>query len=101
MQLSREEYWSRLPCPPPRDLPDPGIEPTAPASPASQANSLLPSHRGSHNAVLVLATQQNVYRYTYTVLQDTAVKVLHSMSANLENSAVAIGLGKVSFHSNP
>ena len=23
------------------------------------------------------------------------------MSANLENSAVAIGLGKVSFHSNP
>ena len=25
----RQEHWSRLPCPPPRDLPDPGIEPTS------------------------------------------------------------------------
>ena len=25
--LSRQEYWSGLPCPPPGDLPDPGIEP--------------------------------------------------------------------------
>ena len=26
MRLSRQEYWSGLPCPPPGDLPDPGIE---------------------------------------------------------------------------
>ena len=26
MGFSRQEYWSGLPCPPPRDLPDPGIE---------------------------------------------------------------------------
>ena len=26
MEFSREEYWSGLPCPPPGDLPDPGIE---------------------------------------------------------------------------
>ena len=32
--------------------------------------------------------------------KDDAVKVVHSMSANLENSAVATGLEKVSFHSN-
>ena len=25
--FSRPEYWSGLPCPPPGDLPDPGIEP--------------------------------------------------------------------------
>ena len=25
--FSRQEYWSRLPCPSPEDLPDPGIEP--------------------------------------------------------------------------
>ena len=25
--FSRQEYWSGLPCPPPGDLPDPGIEP--------------------------------------------------------------------------
>ena len=28
---SRQEYWSGLPCPPPGDLPDPGIEPRFPA----------------------------------------------------------------------
>ena len=30
----RQEYWSGLPCPPPGDLPDPGIEPTSLMSPA-------------------------------------------------------------------
>ena len=29
MELSRQEYWSGLPFPPPRDLSDPGIEPTS------------------------------------------------------------------------
>ena len=27
MGFSRQEYWCGLPCPPPRDLPDPEIEP--------------------------------------------------------------------------
>ena len=39
--LSRQEYWSGLPYPPPGDLPDPGINPTSPESPALQADSLL------------------------------------------------------------
>ena len=29
MGFSREEYWSGLPCPPPGDLPDPGIKPAS------------------------------------------------------------------------
>ena len=29
MRFSRQEYWSRLPCPPPGDLPDPGIKPAS------------------------------------------------------------------------
>ena len=29
MGFSRQEYWSGLPCPPPGDLSDPGIEPTS------------------------------------------------------------------------
>ena len=38
----------------------------------------------------------------FQILKDDAVKVLHSnMPANLENSALATGLEKVSFHSNP
>ena len=31
MRFSRQEYWSGLPCPPPEDLPNPGIEPMPPA----------------------------------------------------------------------
>ena len=38
--FSRQEYWSRLPCPPPRDLPNPGIKPEPLKSPALQADSL-------------------------------------------------------------
>ena len=34
MGFSRPEYWSGLPCPPPGDLLDPGIEPMSPAFPA-------------------------------------------------------------------
>ena len=37
MGFSRQEYWSGLPCPPPGDLPNPGVEPR---SPALQGNSL-------------------------------------------------------------
>ena len=37
----------------------------------------------------------------FQILKDDVVKVLHNMTANLENSAVATGLEKVSFHSNP
>ena len=40
MGLSRQEYWSGLLFPPPGDLPDPGIEPTSPVSPADS----LPLH---------------------------------------------------------
>ena len=36
----------------------------------------------------------------FQILKDDAVKVLN-MPANLENSAVATGLEKVNFHSNP
>ena len=28
--FSRQEYWRGLPCPPPGDLPDPGIKPESP-----------------------------------------------------------------------
>ena len=38
MEFSRQDYWSRLPCPPPGDLPNPGTEPR---SPALQTDSLL------------------------------------------------------------
>ena len=42
--FSRQEHWGGLPCPPPGDLPDPGIEPTPPAL---AGGSLSLSHQGS------------------------------------------------------
>ena len=47
MRFSWQEYWSELPFPPPGDLPNPGIEPASPGSPALQADSLLLSHQES------------------------------------------------------
>ena len=71
MGFSRQEYWSGLPCPPPGDLPDPGIEFMSLASPALQADSLpteppgkpLYTNRASH---LTLTTVQ-VSRITVAV----------------------------------
>ena len=40
MGFPRQEYWSGLPCPPPRNLPDPGMEPVSLMSPALQSGSL-------------------------------------------------------------
>ena len=47
--FSRQEYWSRLPFPPPGDLPDPGIEPVPPEL---QSDSLPLSHWGSSSIKL-------------------------------------------------
>ena len=43
--FSRQVYWSELPCPPPGDLHDPGIEPGAPALQADSLLSKPDSHR--------------------------------------------------------
>ena len=40
MEFPRQEYWSGLPFPSPEDLPNPGIEPMSPVSPALQVGSL-------------------------------------------------------------
>ena len=49
--LSREEYWIGLPCPPPGDLPDPGIKPVFLMSPALQVGSLPSEPQRSYNAI--------------------------------------------------
>ena len=49
MGFFSQEYWSGLPLPPPRDLPDAGIEPPSPVSPALLVDSLPLSHWGSPN----------------------------------------------------
>ena len=46
MEFSRQEYWSRLPFPSPRDLPNPGIKP---GSLALLADSFPLYHLGNRN----------------------------------------------------
>ena len=52
MGFSWQEYSSGLSNPSPRNLPDPGIKPTSPASPHSQAGYLPMSHQGSPTSSL-------------------------------------------------
>ena len=46
MKFSRQEYWSGLPCPPPGDLPNPGIKPTPPALEGEVLTTGLPGGGG-------------------------------------------------------
>ena len=60
------EFWSRLPCHPAGDLPDPGIKAEPPASSALQVDSLPtepPGHPKLHNHWL-----DDDYRYSEYIL---------------------------------
>ena len=48
--FSCKEYWNGFPCFPPGNLPDPGIEPTSPVSPAVQADSSITEPPGKPSA---------------------------------------------------
>jgi len=53
MVFSRQEYQNGLPFPSPGDVPDPRIKPMSLISPHWQGDSLLLSHQGSHDTVIV------------------------------------------------
>ena len=54
IEFCRQKYWSRFLCPPPGDLPNPGIETRSPTSPALKADSLPLSNQGSLSLSLAL-----------------------------------------------
>ena len=60
MGFSRQEYSSGLSCPPPGDLPNPGIEPV---SPAWQVDSLLLSHWVSPFSSVPIPNLYNLDQY--------------------------------------
>ena len=47
MRFLSQEYWTGLPFPPPRGLPDPGIKPKSFAPPQLQVDSLPLNYQGS------------------------------------------------------
>ena len=57
MGFSRQEYWSGLSCPPPGDLPNPGIEPSSLASPALAGRFFIISATWEIHLFLPLYTQ--------------------------------------------
>ena len=69
MGFSRQEYWSGLPFPSPRDLPNPGIEP---GSSAQQADSL-PAELQGKTQVKVKVTQ------SYLTLCDPMYYIFHGI----------------------
>ena len=77
MRIPRQECWSRLPFPPPGDLPDPGIKP---GSPTLKVDSLLsepplPS-RKPHGWGLYLLTDPAAGRERWRVWGSLVTSVL-------------------------
>ena len=58
--FSRQEYWSGLPCPPPGDFPNPGIEPVSLMSPALAGRSFITSATWEAHSQNSEDTQGNV-----------------------------------------
>ena len=60
MRSSRQEYWSVLPCPPPGDLANPGIEPRSSALQVHSLPSSMPQKKAPNsllNGVIILKLQ--------------------------------------------
>ena len=55
---SRQEHWGGLPCPPPGDLPDPGIDPLSVASPALAGGFFTSAPPGETLGCLKVAIQK-------------------------------------------
>ena len=82
--FSRQEYWSGLPCPPPGDLPDSGVDPTSPVAPALLVDSLPVSHQGSPSSLLtpIQTIYQRIFFFFWSV-GDNSEKAMASHSSTL------------------
>ena len=60
MGFSRQEYWSGLPCPPPGNLPNPGIEPRFPTLQADSVPSESP-RKPKNTGVGILYLLQGIF----------------------------------------
>ena len=52
--ISRQEYWSGLPCPPLEDFPNPGIQPRSPVLQMDSLSAELPGKPPTHFYVLII-----------------------------------------------
>ena len=77
MGFSRQEYWSGLPCPPPGDLPDPGIKPLSLsllhwlASSLSLAPPCSTTGEPSHHNYYMLLREFSSVQFSHSVVSDS------------------------------
>ena len=76
--FSRQEYWSGLPCPPPGDLPNPGIKPR---SPKLQEDSLPAKPPGK---------PMNTGAGSISLLQGNCLTQLSKKKSSLYNTVISI-----------
>ena len=76
MGFSRQEYWSGLPCSPPGDLPDPGIEPGSLMSPVLAGGFFFLTTSATCEALYLLNPSQK-YSFALILLlpQNHATKI--------------------------
>ena len=65
--FSREEYWSGLPCLPPGDLPNPGIEPSVFTSPAQAGRFFTTSTTWETNVQNPRKQSQDTFLYQWKI----------------------------------
>ena len=82
MGFSRQEYWSRLPYPSPRDLPDPGIEPTSLTSFALGSSPLVSPGKPIDGTFLSKLTEYISYSTTHETFSRTDHIQDHKTSFN-------------------
>ena len=71
MGFFRREHWNGLLFPPPGHLPDPGMEPSSPVSPALQADSLPSELSGKPMLRLSLAKSCSIFFNWHSLLMGT------------------------------
>ena len=93
MGFPRQEYWSRLPFPPPNDLPNPGVKPVSPASSALAGRFFTTEPPGKPTMDYYSAIKKNeIMPFTATgmdpkiiVLSEVRERKMHYWNVKLES----------------
>ena len=87
-EFSRQEYWSGMPFPSPRYLPEPGIKP---GCPALQANALLSEPPGK----TVLSQDPNLGLFAFNIGEGNGNPLQYSLWTEEPDRLQSIGLQRV------
>ena len=90
--LSRQEYWSALPCPPPGDLPNPGMEPRFPTL---RADSLPSEPPGEPKLMYRFSSVQSLSRVQLFVTPWTAARQASLSITNSQSSPKPMSIESV------